>query len=1174
MKRKQFLLCGVKLSLYLLLLTAFSLQANGYFQAMPLTLELKNATINEIINCVRQKTNLRFLYRVEEVDVYGKRNFSVVNASVEDLMNVLLKGTDLSYEVENDVVIIKPSARKNFARPQVAEKVKGRVYDRRGQPLPGVSVSVKGTQLGVSTNIEGEFEMELPGKEEWIICFSFVGMERQEVAFHGQEPMIVVMKEDRQNLDEVVVTGYQTIRKERMTGSVSVITAQKIAESGATSIDQVLRGQLPGVSVMNISGRPGEHAQIRIRGLNSISGNMDPIWIVDGMEMQGAVPTISVGGTNLQNTIFTDGIGNISPEDIKSITVLKDAAASALYGARAANGVIVVETKRGTAGESYINISGNFSLSEAPVNHLDMMNTQEKIAYERAIYEDFPEFDIQGRVFQILQKAGKGIYTQEEARQEIEGLSKVETDWFDVIFQTAKSQRYNLSFSGGSPELQYYASATLGKEEGILKGNELTRLNTNIMLNYKPNRKVKLDFALKSSIGKDKIPNPVEDPFEYATYANPYEKPYNADGSYAYDRSWNGELDDMRDGYRYDYNILEDMESSTRKSKSVSTSVSGKFTWDIWRGISLESQVDYTYASDHGEEYARPGSMASWLGNVLRLSGAGDRLPKDKNNGYLRETSGNNEVWGIKNILKYTQDFKENHFVNVLLGQEISDKKIRNFFNLLPEYDPAYEVGGYPGSFPPGVYLSTFEFSMLGNSGRDREKLSSFFATVSYSYQDRFIAGGSIRYDGVDIIGNKNQFSPLWNISGKWNLHKESWLQQYDRLDVFAIRFSYGYTGSIDHSALPFTYLQYRYLSYYDGSLLPAEINWKNPNIKWQRKLDRNAGIDFAFLDGRLNGEFNYYNNRINDVLDNKQLPVSSGQKSVRANVASTTNKGFELSLNGVLIDAKDWRWTLNFNYNRNRSKVVRTYYNKLEELPIVQRNNAAYMSKYYVDGYDVSSWFGYRFAGVDPQTGNTLAYVNDESKVKSWEIHSEKEGRKIIDMDRNFNHAATISYIGRQYPDKTGGFGTMVKYKSLSLNAQFAFMAGNRIKSARYTSPSDMFATNMNRLRSDLNRWRQPGDITDIPEFRRRTQKYAYNQYFFDNEVERGNYLKMTYLTLDWHLPRLFVGKMGLSRCKLSFNAQNLFTFTKYKGIDPENNGAFHYPSARKYTLSLDINI
>lgn len=259
----------------------------GYFQAMPLTLELKNATINEIINCVCQKTNIRFLYRVEEVDVYGKRNFSVVNASVEDLMNVLLKGTDLSYEVENDVVIIKPSARKNFARPQVAEKVKGRVYDRRGQPLSGVSVSVKETQLGISTNIEGEFEMKLPGKEEWIICFSFVGMERQEIAFHGQEPMIVVMKEDRQNLDEVVVTGYQTIRKERMTGSVSVITAQRIAESGATSIDQVLWGQLPGASVMNISRRPGEHAQIRIRGLNSISGNMDPIWIVDGMEMQG-----------------------------------------------------------------------------------------------------------------------------------------------------------------------------------------------------------------------------------------------------------------------------------------------------------------------------------------------------------------------------------------------------------------------------------------------------------------------------------------------------------------------------------------------------------------------------------------------------------------------------------------------------------------------------------------------------------------------------------------------------------------------------------------------------------------------------------------------------------------------------------------------------------------------
>lgn len=1165
-------MCSMKLSLYLLLLSTFSLHANSYSQVTRLTLEMKDVTIKEVINSIRKETNFRFLYRVEEVDTYGKRNISVVDADINRLMKVLLEGTNLSYEVDNEVVIITPL--NEPLKQQIHKVVKGQVTDKRGVPLPGVSVSIKGTQLGMSTNNQGEFTIELPEIGELVLCFSFIGMEKQEIPYRGQEQMKIVMQEDQQDLEEVVVTGYQTIRKERMTGSVSVISAQKIAESGVTSIDQVLRGQLPGVSVMNISGRPGENAQIRIRGLNSISGNMDPIWIVDGMEMQGAVPTISVGGTDLQNTIFTNGIGNISPEDIKSITVLKDAAASALYGARAANGVIVIETKRGTAGESYINVSGSFSLSEAPSNHLDMMSTREKIAYERTIYEDFPEYDIKGRVFQILQKTGKGIYTTTESERQIAELEQINTDWFDVIFQTAKSQRYNLSFSGGSPELQYYASANLGKEEGILKGNELTRLNTNIMLNYKPNRKVKLDFALKSTISKDAIPNPVVDPFEYATYANPYEKPYNEDGSYAYDRSWYGDLDDMSENYEYDFNILEDMESSTRKSKSTSTTLSGKFTWEIWKGISLESQVDYTYASDHGETYAKPGSMASWLNNFLRSSGGSQSMTDDMDKGYLRETTGNNEVWGVKNMVKYNQSFKEDHFVSVLVGQEISDKKVRNFFNLLPEYDPMYEVGGYPSSFPNGVRLSRLQLSRLGNSGRDHEKTSSFFATASYSYQDRYILGGSIRYDGVDIIGNENQFSPLWNISTKWNIHRESFLPQWDWLDVLAIRYSYGYTGSIDRTAMPFTYMEYNYISYYDESLMPSVIHWKNPNIKWQRKLDRNFGIDFAFLNSRLNGEFNYYNNRINDVLDNKQLPVSSGQKLIRANVASTSNKGIELSLNGVVIDAKDWRWTLSFNYNKNISKVRQTYYDKLEELPIVERNNAAYMSKYYTKGYDVSSWFGYQFAGVDPQTGNTLAYINDESKVKPWEIHSERDGRKIIDMDRNFNHEATISYIGRQYPNQTGGFGTMVKYKSLSVNAQFAFMAGNKIKSARYTSQSDMYATNMNRLRNDLNRWRQPGDITDIPEFRRRTQTYAYNKYFFDNEVENGNYLKMTYLTIDWYLPRLFIQKLGLTRCKLSFNAQNLFTLTKYKGIDPENNGAFRYPSARKYTISLDINI
>ncbi len=1180
---KKFALM-MKLLLFFTLAMNFAAFSNGYSQRQ-LSLQLENASLEDFVKKVEQLGEVGFLYDVETLEIAEKISVNAENVTLEELLSSALSNTKISYEIQDDVVILFP--KKEI--PVVDIEIRGKVTDAEGKPLPGATILENGTLNGITANEKGEYTLKVRGTKS-VLKFSFVGFETQLIPVKDQTIINVVLKESSTELDEIVITGYLDIPEVRSTGSVSKLTAKEIKQSGAVSIDQALRGKMPGALALNISGRPGAGTRIRIRGLNSITGNMEPIWIVDGMEMKEAVPNISIGGVNLQNSILTNGIGAIAPEDIETITVLKDAAASALYGARAANGVIVVTTKKGNAGDNRINISSSFSISEAPTNHLEMMNTAEKIRYERELFEDRPTHDSQGRIINLLRSVSRGNITQAQAEAQIAELSKIQTDWFDVIFRPAYSWRHSISMSGGNQKMQYYASANLSQEQGILDGNKLNSFNSLAKLTILPVPKLRIESQLRMSVRKDIIPNPYQDPFRYATLANTYEKPYNEDGSYAYDQTYIlSRIPPLNIELLHDYNILEDMATSMKKDNSSSITFDGRVSYDVLKNLSLESQIQYTYSSSYGRDWAEPGSVASYERGVIRNSGV-RYLPDELNRGYLRETHGDSESYTFKNLLKYNANVNDKHFVNILLGQEASKTDAGNFFNMLPEYDPLYKIGSYPGEIDPTIYdlssqndpitFDTYNFSLLGNTGISQTRTASFFMNASYSFKDIYVLNGSIRYDGVDIIGNENNFTPLWNISGKWNLHREEFIQNIDFIDVLSLRASVGYTGSIDRSALPFTYMTFVTNLYYDGSVMPNQVNWKNPNIKWQKKYDRNIGLNASLFKNKLNIEFNYYNNRVIDLLDNKQLSISLGVPSIKANVASLTNKGFELDVNTVILDNTNWRWTVNFNISKNENEITDTFVKNITDLPVIQQGFVtASMSKYYTVGYDVSAVFGYEFAGVDPLTGNTLAYVHNEEFLNDWEVHSERNGRKIIDMDRYFNHEATVAYLGKTEPSVSGGFGTTLSYKSFTLAAQFVYVRGNIIRSPSSTTK---YAASQNLLRNMLNRWRQPGDETEIPEIIVREGiissgpfvfgSNAYSKYFFSSDMEKGDFLKLTYVNLSYDLPRKFIKKLGMQRCRFSINANNLFTWTRYKGIDPENNGTFGYPSARKYTASLEI--
>ena len=473
---------------FLLLISASSVWAKDvYSQGAQEMFSVKSGTIESIFKQIKKQSNYEFFYNTAILDVKQNVMLTSTSGTLDEILAQVL-GKKYEYQVKDNYVLI--SERKVNAPDEVKKvTIKGVVKDKKGELLPGVSVLLKGTTIGVATDVKGEFTLVIPEQEKIVLMFTFIGMKTKTIEYKKQEkPIVVILEDDVTEMDEVVVTGYQEIKKTRMTGSVEVVTSKDIANKGYTSIEDVLKGQMAGVAVMNLSGRPGAQATIRIRGINSLTGDTDPIWIIDGMPLSGDVPEISMGGTEFQETVLTSGIGNIPPDDIESITVLKDAAATAIYGSRAANGVIVVTTKRGSVGRSYINIQASYGLSEAPSNRLTMMNTKEKIAFERGIYEDFPGLDIGGRVFQLLKDVDNGKISKVEADAEIDRLSKINTNWFDEIFRVAQTQNYSISLSGGDERTQYYGSLSYLSQEGVMPNNKYESMGASIKLTHDFNK--------------------------------------------------------------------------------------------------------------------------------------------------------------------------------------------------------------------------------------------------------------------------------------------------------------------------------------------------------------------------------------------------------------------------------------------------------------------------------------------------------------------------------------------------------------------------------------------------------------------------------------------------------------------------------------------------------------
>lgn len=1021
--------------------------------------------------------------------------------------------------------------------------VEGVVVDESGIPLSGVSVHLTSTpSKGTVSDESGNYIIpDVPSDGK--LTFSMIGMKSQTIAIEGRSWIKITLREDSELLGEVVVTGYQEVKKERMTGTIATINANDIKNFNLNSMDQVLVGRISGVSAV-VSGRPGAQASINIRGTNSLTGNTQPVWIVDGMPLETDIPKLNAGG-NIEAMLAQGGIGNIAPDDIASITVLKDAAATAIYGARAANGVIVVTTKRGEESQSMLNLSAQFGITQRPVNNIRMMSSEEKVLFERQTFDDI-NYRNTGRVGWILSRIDEGSITRDEGERQIEELEKINTDWYRELYRPAYATRIHGTMSGGNKKTTYYTSSNFVNETGTELNNLYRRLLVKGRLDHRFSDALSMGGTLSGTYRTDRHTASAVSPLEYAMFANPYETPDSPD------MSWDMTRSSSSDHLAWQtLNVREDLLRNTASSRYIDLTLNAYLTWNTpLKGLVFKSHGKGSISTNTSRNIEGENTYTNFLNNWLRGVTSIYEMTPEMARGSLQEGYYTSDSFTWRNTLEYSLSLHDTHHINLFGGSEISGSEYYSATNYSPVFDERHRIIGFP-NLPGDTKASKLPFTALGSTGRWESRLSSFFLNGSYSFADRYILSASVRYDGSDIIGNKNQFTPLWNASAKWNVHNEPFFHKNPILSHLALRGGYGYTGSIDKNALPFVVMTIGKSILYDGQTVPTKFSYANPDIKWQTKRDFNIGIETAWLRDRLRLNLNYYNNFVFDLLDDRSLPYSSGRSRVKKNTANLRNTGVEAEIYLELIRQANFGWSVSANMAYNKNIITETYYKDIAQLGKHSGGTAL------VQGYSVGSWFGHRFSGINPYNGHTLA-LDDEGKDFDMDL--------LADQTLKLT-APTLTHLGESNPPFIGGFSSDLFWGRLTMNVSFEFRAGHLIESFNTFRGLDSH----NRHISDITRWRAPGDEAQIPEIGYISTAYA--KYFYDAKLERGDYVRMTYATIGYNISPKIYEKLGLRGARLALTANNLFTLTRYKGIDPSLGGSFGYPVSPRYTLSVNLN-
>ncbi|WP_256005021.1 TonB-dependent receptor [Pedobacter deserti] len=1137
----------INITAILLLVTLLQVSAGGYSQEV--TYIKRKATLEQLFREITRQTGFSVFYPDSRIDKNRSIEAHFNKTPLSAVLGQVFEGTNYTFEIEGKHIIVS-------SHPGVQqETVKGKVTDELGKPLANVNVRLKASNRATVSDSGGAFEIVVPNGGGTLIFSSIGYITKEQKAVQG---MTVAMESAMSQLNETVVVGYGTARRKDLTGSVASVDLGEIRNVPFATVDQALAGKAPGVQVVQADGSPGGVAKIRIRGGTSLSGGNDPLYIIDGIPvqiqnryLQSAAdilsPIESFGADSRNNTVsgaFARGLnslGGLNINDIETIDILKDASATAIYGSRAANGVVIITTKTG-------------KLNQKPVFEANYYTGLSTAVNEKVLNRD--------QYIMVLKEAAKNLNDLRAARTPAlppnadatnilsnpNYFGTANTDWLDLVSRTGVTQNADISVRGGGTGSRYYTSIAYNKNNGTVIGTDFTRIGGKINLDNEINRKLRFTTNLDYGFTTNNITNGL---YMQALFAPPTVDPYNADGTVKiFDVADNG-----ADSFRGFQNPLLLTKGVNKGNMSMLIgSIAGEY--EIVGGLKFRSNVLINHNSYRQTNY---------IPSTVLVVTSPNSWPASSNNGIATQSQSQSVDLLYENTLTWNKEFNENNRLTLLAGSSWQRLKTSSF-----------SASGQ--GFPDDVYLNNLSSATLtlpakGISGQSA--LLSFYARANYALFERYLFTFTGRSDASSKFPKNNRVGYFPSGGVAWRISDENFLKGTTWIDEIKLRVSAGYTGTQNIGDNMF-YTLYRPVSYAGLSgMRPSQLG--NDEIKWESSLQKDAGIDFAFFKGRLGGGFSYYEKSTSGVLFPATVASSSGFTGVTANIANIRNRGLELSMRGDFIRNANLQWSGTFNISGNRSKVLAL------SNDFADPNNPkiyTYGNTVLRVGEPVGLIYGNVFEGIIQTPEEALDYKNRNF----YSLYGDLDLVGPGDAKYALGNPIYLQYsdfrkdiIGNAEPKFYGGYTNSITYKNLSLITLATFSYGNDIFYLADTQNQHV-GTKTNKGIRILDRWTPENTGSSRPRLvLGKTGLVGASS----NNVYDASFIKLKSVTLNYQMPKEWLNRLKIDNASVYVSGTNLFTVTNYPGADPEVSNdpysliggysdAGGYPTVRQFSLGL----
>ncbi|WP_455511253.1 SusC/RagA family TonB-linked outer membrane protein [Butyricimonas paravirosa] len=1081
-----------------------------YAQEEKVSFEVQNAKLSEIISILEKSTGYTFLYQDEQVAAVKNLTFRFTNERLSVVLTKCLAGTNLVWSIEDKTIVLKRLEKVSASSQQVkSRKVTGRVLDETGQPLPGVTVMLEGTKLGTTTRVDGAYTIECGDSKNLALVFSFMGMKNKRVVIGDKSVIDVKMEEDVTELEETVITGIYTRNIETFTGSVSTFKAEDLKQISPQNVLRSLSILDPSFIITENRAQgsnPNAMLDISINGKINVTDLSQeystdpnqPLFILDGFE------------TTLET------IQDLNMDRVESISILKDASATAIYGSKAANGVVVVETLKPKQGQLRFSYTGNFTVGWADLSDFNLMNAAEKLEYEKlaGVYKESSgaNLDANGEIINEAQRAR--YYARLKLVQE-----GYDTYWLNEPLRTAFTQGHNVFIDGGDRTFLYGVGISYNNTQGVMKKSSRNVLNGNIRLSY---RVKNLSFSNQTMIGKTKALN---NPVDFSSYSqmNPFYAKRTADGEvpkYVYRESIAG-----ANNYDYIWNPLWDyQQASTNETDTWSITDNFQIEFRFLTYFRVRGNLQYQMSKSEAERFRSPNET------IFAKTDA------DKKGTYTKNSSSSNSITGCVN-LTFGRSFGE-HTLNGVAGIQFSDKDQKSY---------GFGAQGYTTDQFSSPNFSSSYVTGKPSASDSKNRSVSYYFNANYAYNMRYLIDFNLTTNGASQFGINDPFTTTWAVGLGWNVHNENFLANSKVINYLKLRYSLGNPGNQNYDAKLSSSIYMYNTAYSNPFGLAAWVEtWGNNNLKWQRTVTHNFGLDVQFFDSRLNLNFDYQMRDTDPLLVRIDMPTSTGAATAPMNVGATDNRSISVRMTYYFVKQRDFNWYVSGNLNHNTTKYKKIG-NLLQEYN--ERGQASTSLLRYYDNASTTGVYAVRSAGIDPATGNEIFIKKDGSYTYEW-----KQEDEVL--------------IGDSNPKVQGAFQTSLVYKGFSFGASFTYKAGGLTQlSTLFNKVENISSAQLNYnqdKRALYDRWQKPGDKA---RFKRIDDTNSTNM--SSRFIEKENTFSCTSINIGYRTSSAeWLKHIGASAINFTAYMNDIFRISSIK----EERGT-SYPFERSVSFSIGIN-